>query len=147
MTIASYAAARRGLLLYLTLCFSSGGIIFGVVALLTMSGPQRVILFVVFVGTGAGYAYYFGLRTICLVELTSNELRWRSLLRGGAAALSGVRSIRYGRVETRRGPRSVVTVEFTGRKPLTFATAGPGLADFMSSVHAAAPHIAVEPPG
>jgi hypothetical protein len=148
MTIASYAAARRGLLLWLVFSFTSGSIILGLVQLLVLSGGVLgAIRLVFFLGMGAGYAYFSGFRTICLVELTNTELRWRSPLRGRAVALSEVRSIRYAKVETRRGSQSVATVEFTGRRPVRFVAAKPGLADFMASVHAAAPHVTVEPPG
>jgi hypothetical protein len=60
---------------------------------------------------GAFYLYYFGFRQICLVELTPTELRWRYALRGGAAPLSDVRSIRCSQVSRRGSTVDVATVE------------------------------------
>ena len=94
MVITSYAASRRGLLLYLAAVGPVGGLVVGLIVLFAMGGTEGAVLFVVFLAIGAFYPYYFGFRQIYLVELTPTELRWRYALRSGAAPLSDVQSIR-----------------------------------------------------
>jgi hypothetical protein len=146
MVTASYAASRRGLLLYLAAVGPVGGLVFGLIAFLTTRGAAGAVLFVAFMGMGTFYAYYFGFRQICLVELTSVELRWRHALRGGVAPLSDVRSIRCSKVSRRGGPVDVATVEFTSRGALKFLASKPGLTEFLAKLHDTAPQVTVEPP-
>jgi hypothetical protein len=146
MVIASYAASRRGLLLYLAAAGPTGGLVAGLIVLLRTRGSVGAILFVVFMGIGAFYTYYFGFRVIFLVELTSVELRWRYALRGGVAPLSDVRSIRFSKVSRRGGKVDVATVEFTSRGPLKFPASTPGLTEFLAKLHDTAPQVTVEPP-
>jgi hypothetical protein len=147
MVIASYAASRRGLLLYLAAVGPAGGLVIGLIALLlTTRGAAGAVLFVAFMGMGAFQAYYFGFRQICLVQLTPAELRWRHALRGGVAPLSDVRSIRCSKVSGRGGPVDMATVEFTSRGPLKFLASKPGLTEFLATLHDTAPQVTVEPP-
>ena len=78
MVITSYAASRRGLLLYLAAIGPVGGLVIGLIVLFAMGGTEGAVLFVVFLAIGAFYTYYFGFRQICPVELTPTELRWRT---------------------------------------------------------------------
>ena len=146
MVIASYTAGRRGLLLYLAAAGLVGGLVIGLIMLLSMEGAGGAVLFVVFMGIGAFYGYYFGFRQVCRVELTPVELRWRHVLRGGVAPLSDVRSIRCSKVSRRGGAVDVATVEFTGRGPLKFPASTPGLTEFLTKLHDTAPQVTVEPP-
>ena len=145
MVIASYAASRRGLLLYLTAAPPVGGLVVGLIVLATR-GAEGAVSFVVCMGIGAFYAYYFGFRQVCLVELTPVELRWRYALRGGVAPLGDVRSIRCSKVSRRGGTVDVATVEFTSRGPLKFPASTPGLTEFLAKLHDTAPQVTVEPP-
>jgi hypothetical protein len=146
MVIASYAASRRGLLLYLASSGPVGGVVIGLIALfITTRGAAGAVLFVAFMGMGASYTYYFGFRQICLVELTPVELRWRYALRGGVAPLGDVRSIRCSKVSRRGGTSDVATVEFASRGPLKFPASKPGLTEFLATLHDTAPQVTVEP--
>jgi hypothetical protein len=71
MVIASYAASRRGLLLYVATSGPVGGLVIGLIVLHTMRGAEGAVLFVAFLAIGAFNAYYFGFRQVCLVELTT----------------------------------------------------------------------------
>jgi hypothetical protein len=143
MVIASYAASRSGLLLYLAVAPPVGGLVIGLIVFLATRG---VVPFVLLVGVGAFYAYYFGFRQVCLVELTPTELRWRYALRGGVAPLGDVRSIHCSKVSRRGGTVDMVTVEFTSRGPMKFLGNTPGLTEFLAKLHDTAPQVAVEPP-
>jgi hypothetical protein len=92
------------------------------------------------------YAYYFGFHQIYLVELTPVELRWRQALRGGAAPLGDVQSIRCAEVSRRGVTVDVATVEFTSRRPLKFGAITPGLTEFLAKIHDTAPQVTVKPP-
>jgi hypothetical protein len=107
---------------------------------------MRGVLFVAFVGIGAFFAYYFGFHEIYLVELTPVELRWRHALRGGAAPLGDVQSIRCSKVSRRGVTVDVATVEFTSRQPLKFGASAPGLTEFLAKIHGTAPQVTVKPP-
>jgi hypothetical protein len=146
MVIASYAASRRGLLLYLAAVGPVGGLVIGLFVLLTMRGAAGAVLFVVSLAIGAFYTYYFGFRQVCLVELTPMELRWRYVLRGGVAPLGDVRSIRCSKVSRRGGPVDAATVEFTSRGPVKFLATTPGLGEFLATIHDTASQVTVEPP-
>jgi hypothetical protein len=148
MVIASYAAERRVVLLRMAALSPVIVLVSGVIDLLTTAqGPIRGVLFVAFVGIGTFFAYYFGFHQIYLVELTPVELRWRQALRGGAAPLGDVQSIRCSK-DSRRGVTEVdvATVEFTSRRPLKFGATAPGLTEFLAKVHDTAPKVAVKPP-
>jgi hypothetical protein len=147
MVIASYAASRRGLLLYMAAAGPIGGLVSGLIVLLRTHGTAGAVFFVVLMGMGLSYAYYFGFRQIYLVELTSVELRWRHALRGGVTPLSDVRSIRCSKVSRRGGAVDVATVEFTNRGPLKFQASAPGLTEFLAKLHDIAPQVTVESPG
>jgi hypothetical protein len=146
MVIASYAASRRGLLLYLAAVGPVGGLVTGLIVLVTIRGAAGAVLFVAFLAMGAFYTYYFGFRQVCLVELTPVELRWRYALRGGVAPLGDARSIRCSKVSRRGGTVDMATVEFTSRGPLKFLASTPGLAEFLATIHDTAPQVTVEPP-
>ena len=148
MVIASYAASRRVVLLRLAALSPVVVLVSGLIDLLTtMQGPMREVLFVAFVGIGTFYAYYFGFHQIYLVELTPVELRWRQALRGGAAPLGDVQSIRCSKVSRTRGVTvDVATVEFTSRRPLKFGATTPGLTEFSAKIHDTAPQVTVKPP-
>lgn len=137
------------MLLYLTAAVPVGSIVFAVIALSLAPSAIGPILFAVGLASGGAYAYYFGTQIVWLVELTESEFRWRYLLRGGAAPLSDVRSIRYAKTQTSKGGTAeTATVEFTSRKPLKFAASQPGLAEFTARVREMAPEVTVElPPG
>jgi hypothetical protein len=137
MVIASYAASRRVVLLRLAALSPVVVLVSGVIDLLaTTQGPMREVLFVAFVGIGTFYAYYFGFHQIYLLELTPVELRWRQALRGGAAPLGDVQSIRCSKVSRTRGVTvDVATVEFTSRRPLKFGVSTPGLTEFLAKFH------------
>jgi len=145
MVIASYAASRRGLLLYLAAVGPVGGLVLGLIALLAMRGAAGAILFVASLGIGAFYAYYFGFHQIWLVELTPVELRWRQALRGGAAPLGDVQSIRCSKVSRRGGTVDMATVKFTSRRPVKFGGSTPSLTEFLAKIHDTAPQVTVEP--
>ena len=147
MVIASYAASKRGLLLYLAISGPVGALVIGPLVLLPLAGAAGPLLFVVWLGIGAFYAYYFGFRQICLVELTPAELRWRHAIGGAAAPLGDVRSIRCSQVSGRRGSVDVATVEFTSRRSVRFSARTPGLTEFLAKVRDAAPQVSVAPPG
>jgi hypothetical protein len=119
----------------------------GLIDLLTMRGLTGAVLFAAVLGIGAFYAYYFGFHQVYLVELTPVELRWRRVLRDGAAPLGDVRSIRCAKVSRRGGTVDVATVEFTSRRPLKFGATTPGLTEFLAKVHDTAPQVTVAPPG
>jgi hypothetical protein len=146
MVIASYAASRRGLLLYLAASGPVGGLVFGLIVLFAMGGAEGTVLFVAFLAIGVFNLYYFGFRQTYLVELTPTELRWRQVLRGGTAALGDVRSIRCSKVSRRGGTVDTATVEFTGRGPLKFLGVTPGLTEFLAKIHDTAPQVTVESP-
>jgi hypothetical protein len=146
MVITSYAASRRGLLLYLAVIGPVGGLVVGLIVLFAMGGTEGAVLFAVFLAIGAFYPYYFGFRQVCLVELIPTELRWRYALRSGAAPLSDVQSIRCSKVSRRGGTVDVATVEFTGRGRLKFLGRTPGLAEFLAKIHDTAPQVSVESP-
>jgi hypothetical protein len=148
MVIASYAASRRVVLLRMAALSPVVVLVSGVIDLLTTTqGPMRGVLFVVFVGIGAFFAYYYGFHEIYLVELTPVELRWRQALRGGAAPLGDVQSIRCSKVSRTRGVTvDVATVEFTSRRPLKFGATTPGLTEFLAKIHDTAPQVTVQPP-
>jgi len=148
MVIASYAASRRIVLLLMAALSPVVVLVSGVIDLLTTpQGPMRGVLLVVFVGIGAFFAYRFGFREIYLVELTPVELRWRQALRGGAAPLGDVQSIRCSKVSRTRGVTvDVATVEFTSRRPLKFEATTPGLTEFLAKIHDTAPQVTVQPP-
>jgi hypothetical protein len=149
MVIASYAASKRVVLLRMAALSPVVVLVAGVIDLL-LTGSQgliRGVLFVVFVGIGAFFAYNHGFRQIYLVELTPVELRWRRVLRDGAAPLGDVRSIRCAKVSRRGGTVDVATVEFTSRRPLKFGATTPGLTEFLAKVHDTAPQVTVAPPG
>jgi hypothetical protein len=145
MVIASYAASRRGLLLYMA-ASGTAGLVVGLIELLTRRGAAGAALFVFVMGGGMFNAYYFGFRQIYLVELTSVELRWRHALRGGVAPLSDVRSIRCSKVSRRGGASGMATMEFASRGPLKFPARKPGLTEFLAKLHDTAPQVTVEPP-
>ena len=108
---------------------------------------MRGVFFVAFVGIGTFFAYRFGFHEIYLVELTPVELRWRQALRGGAAPLGDVQSIRCSKVSRTRGVTvDVATVEFTSRRPLKFEATTPGLTEFLAKIHDTAPQVTVKPP-
>jgi hypothetical protein len=146
MVIASYAASRRRMLLSLAALIPVGALVIGLADLRTTRGAVGEGFFAFAVGLAALYAYYFGFHKICLVELTPAELRWRQALRGGAAPLGDVQSIRWSK-HSRRGasPVDVATVEFTSRRPLQIWAHGPGLTEFLAKVHDTAPQVTVEP--
>jgi hypothetical protein len=147
MVIASYAALKRGLLLYLAAVGPTSGLVIGLIALLlTTRGTAGAVLFIAFMWVGTFQAYYFGFRQICLVQLTPAELRWRHALRGGVAPLSDVRSIRCSKVSRRGGTVDVATVEFASRGPLKFLASKPGLTEFLATLHDTVPQVIVEPP-
>lgn len=146
MVIASYAASKRGLLLRAAALSPVGGLVYGLIELLIGRSALSVIFLVAFVGIGTFYAYYFGFHQIWLVELTPVELRWRHALRGGAAPLGDVQSIRCSKVSRRGGTVDVATVEFTSRRPLKFGASAPGLTEFLAKVHDTTPQVTVEPP-
>ena len=152
MVIASYAASRRVVLLLMAALSPVVVLVSGVIDLLTTpQGPMRGVLLVVFVGIGAFFAYRFGFREIYLVELTPVELRWRQALRGGAAPLGDVQSIRCSKVSRREGTIhmatvDMATVEFTSRRPLKFGASSPGLTEFLAKIHDTAPQVTVKPP-
>jgi hypothetical protein len=148
MVIASYAASRRVVLLLMAALSPVVVLVSGVIDLLTTpQGPIRGVLLVVFVGIGAFFAYRFGFREIYLVELTPVELRWRQALRGGAAPVGDVQSIRCSKVSrTRDIIIDVATVEFTSRRPLKFQATAPGLTEFLAKVHDTAPQVTIKPP-
>lgn len=148
MVIASYAASRRVVLLRMAALSPVVVLVSGVIDLLTtMQGPMRGVLFIVFVGIGAFFAYDYGFRQIYLVELTPVELRWRQALRGGAAPLGEVQSIRCSKVSrTHRVTVDVATVEFTSRRPLKFGATTPGVTEFLAKIHDTAPQVTVQPP-
>jgi hypothetical protein len=148
MVIASYAASRRVVLLRMAALSPVVVLVSGVIDLLTTTqGPVRGELFVAFVGIGAFFAYRFGFHEIYLVELTPVELRWRQALRGGAAPLGDVQSIRCSKVSRTRGVTvDVATVEFTSRRPLKFGATTPGLTEFLAKIHDTAPQVTVQPP-
>jgi hypothetical protein len=149
MVIASYAASKRVVLLRMAALSPVVVLVAGVIDLL-LTGSQgliRGVLFVVFVGIGAFFAYNYGFRQIYLVELTPVELRWRQALRGGAAPLGDVQSIRCSRVPRTHGVTvEVATVEFTSRRPLKFEASAPGVREFLAKVHDTAPQVTVQPP-
>ena len=145
MVVASYAASRRGLLLYLAAAGPVGGLVIGLITLLRVRGAEGAVLFVVFLGVGAFYAYYFGFRQVCLVELTPVELRWRHALGGGMAPLGDVRSIRCAKVSRRGGTVDVATVEFASRGPLKFSASTGGLTEFLAKIQDTAPQVTVKP--
>jgi hypothetical protein len=146
MVIASYAASKRGLLLYLAASGPVGGVVFGLFALFVLRGAQGAVFLVVFLAIGMFNLYYFGFRQTYLVELTPAELRWRQVLRGGKAALADVQSIRCSKVSRRGGTVDLATVEFTGRRPLKFLGVTPGLAEFLAKIQETAPQVTVEAP-
>jgi hypothetical protein len=148
MVIASYAASRRVVLLRMAALSPVVVLVAGVIDLLTTTqGPMRGVLLVAFVGIGAFFAYRFGFHEIYLVELTPVELRWRQALRGGAAPLGDVQSIRCSKVSRTRGVTvDVATVEFTSRRPLKFEATAPGLTEFLAKIHDTAPQVTVKPP-
>ena len=147
MVIASYAASRRVVLLRLAALSPVVVLVSGLIDLLaTTQGPMREVLFVAFVGIGTFYAYYFGFHQIYLVELTPVELRWRHALRGGAAPLGDVQSIRCSKLSRRGVTVDVATVEFTSRRPLKFGATTPGLTEFLAKIHDTAPQVTVKPP-
>jgi hypothetical protein len=148
MVIASYAASRRVVLLRMAALSPVVVLVSGVIDLLTTTqGPVRGELFVAFVGIGAFFAYRFGFHEIYLVELTPVELRWRQALRGGAAPLGDVQSIRCSKVSRTHGVTvDVATVEFTSRRPLKFGATTPGLTEFLAKIHDTAPQVTVQPP-
>jgi hypothetical protein len=146
MVIASYAAARRALLLRAAVLSPVGGLVYGLIELLIRPGGLGAVFFVALVGIGAFYAYYFGFHKICLVELTPVELRWRHALGGGVAPLGDVQSIRCSKVSRRGGTVDIATVEFTSRRPLKFGASTPGLTEFLAKIHDTAPQVTVEPP-
>lgn len=145
MAIASYAASKRGLLLYLASAGPVSGLVVGLIGLRTIRDVEAAVLFVALMGIGAYYAYYFGFHQIWLVELTPVELRWRYALRGGAAPIGDVRSIRCSKVSSRGGTVDMATVEFASRGPLKFAASAPGLTEFLAKLHDIAPQVTVEP--
>ena len=147
MVIARYAASRRGPMVFLATAVPVGGLVVGLLVFLEAGVAGGAVSLVSFVGVSAFYAYYFGFRHVYLVELTPVELRWRHALRGGVAPLGDVRSVRRSEVLGRRGTVEVATVEFTSRAPLKFPASAPGLAEFLASLHATAPQVAIEPPG
>ena len=148
MVIASYAASRRVVLLLMAALSPVVVLVSGVIDLLTTTqGLMRGVFFVAFVGIGTFFAYYFGFHEIYLVELTPAELRWRQALRGGAAPLGDVQSIRCSKVSRTRGVTvDVATVEFTSRRPLKFEATTPGLTEFLAKIHDTAPQVTVKPP-
>jgi hypothetical protein len=146
MVIARYAASRRGLLLYLAASGPVGGVVFGLFVLFVMGGAEGAVFCVVFLAIGGFNLYYFGFRQTYLVELTPTELRWRQVLRGGTAALGDVQSIRCSQVSRRGRTVDIATVEFTGRRPLKFLGATPGLTEFLAKIHETAPLVTVESP-
>ncbi len=145
MVIASYAASRRVVLLRLTALSPVVVLVSGLIGHLALRDPP--VISVAFVGIAAFSAYYFGFHQVYLVELTPMELRWRHALRGGAAPLGGVQSIRCSKVSRRgEGTVDVATVEFTSRRPLKFGASAPGLTEFLAKVHDTAPQVTVKPP-
>jgi hypothetical protein len=149
MVIASYAASRRVVLLRMAALSPVVVLVSGLIdfRLTATQGLPREVLFVAFVGIGTFYAYYFAFHQICLVELTPVELRWRQALRGGAAPLGAVQSIRCSKDSRTRGVTvDVATVEFTSRRPLKFGASAPGLTEFLAKIHDTAPQVTVEPP-
>ena len=148
MVITSYAASRRVVLLGVAVLSTVAALVCGLIDLLTMRGLTGAVLFAAVLGIGAFYAYYFGFHQVYLVELTPVELRWRQALRGGAAPLGDVQSIRCSKVSrTRDIIIDVATVEFTSRRPLKFQATAPGLTEFLAKVHDTAPQVTVAPPG
>jgi|SRR5580692_11730767 hypothetical protein len=147
MVITSYAASRRVVLLGVAVLSTVAALVCGLIDLLTMRGLTGAVLFAAVLGIGAFYAYYFGFHQVYLVELTPVELRWRRVLRDGAAPLGDVRSIRCAKVSRRGGTVDVATVEFTSRRPLKFGATTPGLTEFLAKVHDTAPQVTVAPPG
>ena len=135
MVITSYAASRRVVLLGVAVLSTVAALVCGLIDLLTMRGLTGAVLFAAVLGIGAFYAYYFGFHQVYLVELTPVELRWRRVLRDGAAPLGDVRSIRCAKVSRRGGTVDVATVEFTSRRPLKFGATTPGLTEFLAKVH------------
>src|SRR5215469_9503165 len=113
--IASYAMARRSLLLYLAAVGSISGLVVGLITLLIAQSAKGAVFSVLFMGIGAVNTYVFGFHQIYLVELTPVELRRRQALRDGVAPLSDVRSIRFSKVSSRGRTFDVATVEFTTR--------------------------------
>ena len=146
MVITSYAASRRVVLLGVAVLSTVAALVSGLIDLLTMRGLTGAVLFAAVLGIGAFYAYYFGFHQVYLVELTPVELRWRRVLRDGAAPLGDVRSIRCAKVSRRGGTVDVATVEFTSRRPLKFGATTPGLTEFLAKVHDTAPQVTVAPP-
>ena len=146
MVITSYAASRRVVLLGVAVLSTVAALVCGLIDLLTMRGLTGAVLFAAVLGIGAFYAYYFGFHQVYLVELTPVELRWRRVLRDGAAPLGDVRSIRCAKVSRRGGTVDVATVEFTSRRPLKFGATTPGLTEFLAKVHDTAPQVTVAPP-
>ena len=146
MVIASYAASRRVVLLGVAVLSSVVALVCGLIDLLTTRGLTGAVLFAALLGIGAFYAYYFGFHQVYLVELTPVELRWRHALRGGAAPLGDVQSIRCSKVSRRGVTVDVATVEFTGRGRLKFLGRTPGLAEFLAKIHDTAPQVSVESP-
>ena len=146
MVIASYAASRRVVLLGVAVLSSVVALVCGLIDLLTTRGPVGAVLFVALLGIGTFYAYYFGFHQVYLVELTPVELRWRHALRGGAAPLGDVQSIRCSKVSRRGVTVDVATVEFTSRRPLKFGATTPGLTEFLAKIHDTAPQVTVKPP-
>ena len=146
MVITSYAASRRVVLLGVAVLSTVAALVCGLIDLLTMRGLTGAVLFAAVLGIGAFYAYYFGFHQVYLVELTPVELRWRRVLRDGAAPLGDVRSIRCAKVSRRGGTVDVATVEFTSRRPLKFGATAPGLTEFLAKVHDTAPQVTVAPP-
>ena len=146
MVIASYAASRRVVLLGVAVLSSVVALVCGLIDLLTTRGLTGAVLFAALLGIGAFYAYYFGFHQVYLVELTPVELRWRHALRGGAAPLGDVQSIRCSKLSRRGVTVDVATVEFTSRRPLKFEATTPGLTEFLAKIHDTAPQVTVKPP-
>ena len=146
MVVASYTASRRGVLLYLTVIGPVSGLITGLIVLFALGGTRGTVLFVAFLALGVFNTFYFGFRQVYLVELTATELRWRSVLRSGAAPLADLRSIRCVKKSARGGPVNVAIAEFAGRRPQEFLGTRPGLNEFLAAVRETAPQVTVEAP-
>lgn len=147
MVIASYVPMNRRLLLYIIGATTMGLAICLFIAFFVLEDFRGLFLLIAAPIIWAMNLGYFGFGPVCAVELTESELRWRHLLRGGAAPLSDVRSIRYAKTQTSKGGTAeTATVEFTSRKPLKFAASQPGLAEFTDRVREMAPDVTVALP-
>lgn len=147
MVIASYTASSRGLLLYVAGTSPIGGAVVGLIVFSTRGpGAVHAVFFAIILAIAAFNVYYFGFRQVYLVELTPTELRWRSVLRRGAAPLADVRSIRRAKQSTRGGTVDVAIVEFASRGRLKFLARNPGASEFLAKIHETAPQVTVEAP-